>query len=642
MTPPIRFVFGLHLHQPLGNFDHVFQQHLDDVYLPFLKAVEERHFGPIVVHCSGTLLDWLEQHGGYWLDQLGRMAADGRVELLLAGYYEPILASLPREDRLEQIGWMREALMRRFGVAAQGLWLTERVWEPDLAADLADAGVGAVLVDDRHFLVSGFERDQLHRPWTTEHGGRRLTLVPIDERLRYLVPFQPPADTAEHLRRLRAAGQPLAVLADDGEKFGGWPGTREWVYDRGWLSQFLTTVGQCIEQGEVQLSTLAGAVSAVPSGGLAYLPTASYREMEGWALPPVAARRLQSLERELGDRAQGAEGALIRGSHWRHFLAKYTEANRLHKKMQALSRLCRSRGNPADVRRAIGRAQCNDAYWHGVFGGLYLPFLRAALWRELAHAEGTLRAAEPLTSEVLDLDVDGREEVWIHGATCSVLIAPHRGGAIEEYTRFHDGVNYADVLTRREEGYHQVVATGHPDSSGQEAPSIHDLESRLSLGEMPARDRDDRVFLTERMLDGGVTEAAYGRGDYQALWRIRDELVSWRIEEGEGELAVIVAVAREGAPYFQKRISVAANGGLRVDYQWDPAAFPAECWFAPELSLSAALPLACVPAGEIWGYDITTVAKSERGLDHTLQGRSLTPRWPVTAGRASIELGEAG
>ncbi|MEP6472141.1 MAG: alpha-amylase/4-alpha-glucanotransferase domain-containing protein, partial [Gemmatimonadota bacterium] len=392
MTAPIRFVFGLHLHQPVGNFDHVFQQHLDDVYLPFLKAVEDRKFGPIVVHVSGPLIDWLEDHGSHWLDQLGRMASDGRVELLLAGYYEPILAALPREDRLEQIGWMRETLMRRFGVAAQGLWLTERVWEPDLAADLADAGVGAVLVDDRHFLVSGFERHQLHRPWTTEHGGRRLTLVPIDERLRYLVPFQPPAETATYLRRLRAEGQPLAVLADDGEKFGGWPGTREWVYDRGWLANFLTTIGQCIEQGEVQMSTLAGAVAAVPSGGLAYLPTASYREMEGWALPPLAARRLQSLEQELGDRAHGAEGALIRGSHWRNFLAKYSESNRLHKKMQALSRLCRARGNPQDARHSIGRAQCNDAYWHGVFGGLYLPFLRAALWRELARAEAILRA----------------------------------------------------------------------------------------------------------------------------------------------------------------------------------------------------------------------------------------------------------
>ena len=106
-------------------------------------------------------------------------------------------------------------------------------------------------------------------------------------------------------------------------------------------------------------------------------------------------------------------------------------------------------------------------------------------------------------------------------------------------------------------------------------------------------------------------------------------------------MVVIVAVARGGAPCFQKRISVAATGGVGVDYQWDPAAFPPGAWFAPELSLAGALPVSCDPAGEIWGSDITTVAKSERGLDHTVQGRSLTPRWPVAAGRAGIVLGPA-
>ncbi|MFI5211158.1 MAG: 4-alpha-glucanotransferase, partial [Gemmatimonadales bacterium] len=192
MTAPIRFVFGVHLHQPVGNFDHVFAQHLEEVYLPFLGKIAERGFGPVVLHCSGPLLDWLEARpeGARYLDLLGRLVSEGNVELLMAGYYEPILAILPRQDRLEQIAWMREAISRRFGVTAQGLWLTERVWEPDLAADLADAGVRSVLVDDRHFLVSGFEREQLHEPWTTEHSGRRVTLVPIDERLRYLVPFR--------------------------------------------------------------------------------------------------------------------------------------------------------------------------------------------------------------------------------------------------------------------------------------------------------------------------------------------------------------------------------------------------------------------------------------------------------------------
>src|SRR5207247_1313477 len=89
-----------------------------------------------------------------------------------------------------------------------------------------------------------------------------------------------------------------------------------------------------------------------------------------------AVPRLGALERDLGEeRVAGPDGAFLRGGHWRNFLVKYPEANRMHKKMLALSALCRARGDPPAARRAIGRAQCNDAYWHGVFGGLYLPHL---------------------------------------------------------------------------------------------------------------------------------------------------------------------------------------------------------------------------------------------------------------------------
>ena len=203
---PIRFVFGLHLHQPVGNFDHVFAQHVEDVYRPLLDRLAGRGFLPIVLHLSGPLLEWLEQHEPAYLDRLGKLAADGKVEFLLSGFYEPVLASLPRADRVEQIRWMQEAVRRRFGVEAGGLWLTERVWEPELAADLADAGVRYALVDDRHFLVTGFESEQLHAPFWTESDGRRLALFPIDERLRYLIPFRPPEETAQYLRELRATG----------------------------------------------------------------------------------------------------------------------------------------------------------------------------------------------------------------------------------------------------------------------------------------------------------------------------------------------------------------------------------------------------------------------------------------------------
>jgi alpha-amylase len=272
----------------VGNFDQVFEQHVREAYLPFLHTVAERQLLPLSLHLSGPLLEWLESHDTTYLDLVGRLVADRKVELLLAGFYEPILAALPAPDRAEQIGWMREALRRRFGVEAIGCWLTERVWEPQLAVDLADAGVRYVVVDDRHFLVAGFERDELHAPFRTESGGRQLAVVPIDERLRYLVPFKPAADTVAYLRELRGRGHRLAVLMDDGEKFGGWPGTREWVFERGWLREFTDAVHALVDAGAIRLTTLAAAVDEVPSAGLAYLPTAAYREMEKWALPPTS------------------------------------------------------------------------------------------------------------------------------------------------------------------------------------------------------------------------------------------------------------------------------------------------------------------------------------------------------------------
>src|SRR2546429_5579984 len=91
---------------------------------------------------------------------MGGWAAGAGLGLRPGGFDEPILASLPRPDRLEQIGRMRQYLQRRFGVQATGLWLTERGWQPELTADLADAGVEYALLDDRPFPVSGFRHQE--------------------------------------------------------------------------------------------------------------------------------------------------------------------------------------------------------------------------------------------------------------------------------------------------------------------------------------------------------------------------------------------------------------------------------------------------------------------------------------------------
>jgi alpha-amylase len=633
---PVRFVFGLHFHQPVGNFDHVFAQHVEDVYRPILERLSAHDFLPAVLHLSGPLLEWLEAHDSAYLDRLGRLVSDGKIELLLAGFYEPVLASLPRADRVEQIQWMHEALRRRFGVDARGLWLTERVWEPELAADLAAAGVRYALVDDRHFLVSGFTASQLHAPFWTESDGKQIALFPIDERLRYLIPFRPPEETTAYLRELRTAGHALAVLADDGEKFGGWPGTKEWVYERGWLDRFVAAVGALIGNGEVQLSTLTDALDSVPSGGIAYLPTASYREMEGWSLPPDAALRLVRLERDLGEaRVAGPDGALIRGAHWRNFLVKYSESNRMHKKMQALSLLARRRGDHASARRAIGRAQCNDAYWHGVFGGLYLPHLREAIWRNLAQAERQLRRNEALAAEIVDLDGDGHQEIWIHSDQFSAVVSPSRGGAIEEYTLFATETNYANTLTRRREAYHDLALEERHEVSGGDGgtPSIHDLEEGIRLDRRPPVDTEDRALFLERVLRGDLSLQHYALGDYSPTRSWASTSGPFSIEQSPD--AVEIAWTNGG---LTKRLRFLPDGTLAATFGWDPSLGSEGDWFTTELSLFAPLEWRTGPGAEIWTFAIETVAKSERGLDRTRQGESVTFRWPVLLGAASVEL----
>jgi alpha-amylase len=659
MSHPVHFAFGLHAHQPVGNFGHVFEEHLNDVYRPFLNKAVEGHLFPLTLHLSGPLLDWLEENGPDYLDLIGTLVAEERVELLLSGYYEPILPALLKEDRLDQIRWMQEALFHRFGARARGLWLTERVWEPDLAEDLADAGVSYVLVDDRHFVAAGFSRDQLHLPFRTEFGGKGLGVFAIDEYLRYLLPFRPAEDTATYLRSLREAGHRLAVAADDIEKFGGWPGTREWVYDRGWIDDFIRTMKELEARGEVKLTTFGAALEELPSGGPAYLPSSSYREMEEWTLPPPAYHRLEELKEDLGEeRFSRGESPLIRGSHWRNFLVRYPEANRMHKKSIALSRLCRDKGAPPEARRFLGAAQCNDAYWHGVFGGLYLRHIRDTVWRNLANAEGLIRQGEDLSWEESDLDLDGNQELWIRSARFSALVSPARGGAVEEYTFFEPGVNLANTLTRRREAYHVPAEAAEgpggegPGSAGEAehrtenastTPSIHDLEGTLRFTQLPPIDPDQRALFVERILPAhvGPDDLMAGRFDTIASWADTPlHVLSVEKEDPSassmGWIEIVLGDPTRGR--FEKRLRFASSGYLEVSYSWDSAAFPPGTFFCTELSLGAPAPVTTVPEGVSWRYPISTFSKSERGFDETVQGESMVFLWPVEAGQSQVSI----
>ena len=145
MPNPIRFILALHNHQPIGNFDHVFEQAYQQSYRPFLELFERYESLKIALHTSGSLMEWLEANRPEYVERLAALAAAGRVEILGGAFYEPILAMIPSRDRIGQIARYARWLENRFGAAVRGMWVPERVWEQSFTSDLAEAGADVAL-----------------------------------------------------------------------------------------------------------------------------------------------------------------------------------------------------------------------------------------------------------------------------------------------------------------------------------------------------------------------------------------------------------------------------------------------------------------------------------------------------------------
>jgi alpha-amylase len=85
----------------------------------------------------------------------------------------------------------------------------------------------------------------------------------------------------------------------------------------------------------------------------------------------------------------------------------------------------------AEATQALYRGQCNCAYWHGAFGGIYLPHLRNAIYHELITADAAADRAEGrrgpwVEATTDDYDFDGRTEVRLSSDGLDGWIAPAR------------------------------------------------------------------------------------------------------------------------------------------------------------------------------------------------------------------------
>ncbi|MBU1706329.1 DUF1925 domain-containing protein, partial [bacterium] len=436
----IQFAFGIHNHQPVGNFDHVFEEAYERSYKPFLEVMARHPNIRFSLHTTGCLFEWLEKHQPAYFDLVGKLVERGQVELLGGGFYEPILCILPEEDALAQLDIMRAYLKKRFSADVRGAWLAERVWEPHLARVLAEAGIKYLPLDDYHFLSGGLRLDELAGYYLTENQSSPVGLFPIHQRLRYTIPFQEPQETLDYLRKFKDKNaQPLLVMADDGEKFGLWPQTYDWVYKKQWLERFCTALEESHDWLDV--ISLGEAFDKILPIGRTYLPTCSYFEMGEWVLPAEAGIDFEQFVHEFEKREDWETlRPFLKGGFWRNFMAKYDESNLLHKKMLHVSRKFSSLPTNKKTKKRylpLLRGQCNCPYWHGVFGGLYLPHLRHAVWKQILESERLIDAAEHTNRNWVqisrqDFDSDGKEEILMESESINAYLAPARGGMLFE------------------------------------------------------------------------------------------------------------------------------------------------------------------------------------------------------------------
>ncbi|SMO48870.1 alpha-amylase [Balnearium lithotrophicum] len=438
-----RLVFGIHNHQPVDNFKSIVEEAVTKSYRPFIERVYPFKSFKFSVHFSGWLLEYISKNHGDLIELLQSMVKEGRVEFFTGGYYEPILVSIPSRWRKYQIEKLNGLLGELFEVVPKGLWLTERVWDDSVICDIVECGVDYVVVDDYHFICSGFDRKQLGGYFLTESEGRILKVFPIDRELRYLIPFKPVERAVEYLK----SNWGTRVLFDDGEKFGVWPGTYNWVYKSGWLESFLGKV----ENGEIETFLFSEVVSSEKPLGIAYLPTTSYYEMGEWALPPKRFKELKEAEEIL--KRSGIEGYVekfLRGSIWKNFFVKYPESNYMHKRMLNLS----FEEGSEEFKENLSKSQCNDVFWHGIFGGIYLPNLRDNFWRFLLSAQ---REVNRIRTYLEDLNLDGYEEGVLSSGEIFAVVSPKDGGALFELSLLNEEFNYQNVISRHREGYHYLL-----------------------------------------------------------------------------------------------------------------------------------------------------------------------------------------
>jgi alpha-amylase len=681
----INLILALHNHQPVGNFHWVFEEVCSRAYEPFLRIMERYPDINLVLHYSGGLLEWIRSNKPEVFKRIHSMVLNGQVELLGGGFYEPILVMLPKRDRLGQICTYTQWLNTHLDATVKGVWLAERVWEQFLVSSLREAGVEYTVVDDSHFRHAGLEEEELDGYFLTEDEGEILRIFPGSERLRYYIPFEHPERTVEYLRQFaERRDNALLVYADDGEKFGSWPKTYKHVYEDGWLERFLETLRR--NRDWIRTVTFREAVEKLLPRGKVYLPDASYREMMEWALPPKGLMEYEEAARAIANQPWGGVAKrFLKGGSWRNFRVKYPEAYQMYARMLEVSQkvavMDKSSEAYQQAREELYKGQCNDSYWHGIFGGLYLPHLRSAVYQHLLEAESLCNSRPGAHGEARDFDLDTRVELKLSNPLLCAYFKPDRGGHLYELDYKPKGLNLLNTLTRREEAYHKKILQVQPAAASEGIKSIHDIipEVEAELKERIQYDSYLREGLIDHLLPSQASLEDCLRGKLPQLGDSLAAPYQCKLEERPGKVSLklwhsCTIQGEKDSLLIKKQVDLDnQTASLYITYSLtNTSKREITCVFGVEFNLSMSageaegryyllegvervghlalkgnfpkkkrvslvdeglglrVSLEWDKAANLWLMPLMTVSQSESGFEKVYQGSTVLPSWPLS------------
>jgi hypothetical protein len=421
MKNGLSIILGFHNHIPYGAGDEDGERIYAARLKPLIQTLNRFPKIPAVLHCSGTLLAWLEANHPGLTSIMEGLIARKQVEILGGGFYEPMMPLLPQIDKIGQIELLTAYLRKKFGKRPQGCWIPEAAWEQHLVGALNACGMSYTFLEESHFIAAGLSGAGLCAPCVSENQGKITVVFPLSARLRDAFAVQDAAQVLEGLVRETAPQNALftvfpdQLFAGDSGEAGASPESLEAVYDRFFES----------------LSRVSGIVEFTTPGkhykSLGQLPKAYFP-----------------------------------GDLGRKFLIDYPEANDLYAKMMfthtLISHLRGDKSRKQNAREELWKTQGYTLFSRnsdtgaslpaGDEGDIYRAPLRKAAYKALLGAEKICRDQGKFTPSLLvfDFDFDGSPEYLFQDRNMNCYVKS-AGASVFELDYLPKTWNYLDTFS---------------------------------------------------------------------------------------------------------------------------------------------------------------------------------------------------